>query len=272
MGYCGTDSRRRLPWSLAGWALCVCVGMIACRPLSAQTPLAFAAVSIKPYQRTPGARLPPNGVEADPAGLRMYRQNLRGLICYAYGINKYQIDPPGIVLLSGAKLFTLEASTSTPATDAQLRLMLRRALAERFGLRLAIVTQPTPVLAILVAPGGPKLTRLKPGEAPHPTRATPPGQDVFPVDGMSQLVMVLNGIGGWHQFGRRFVDETGLTGRYNIWFYAGTTVVISGGYASGRHDFSGVPAQLKKFGLELKPETIPMAIYTIKSVHPPTAN
>lgn len=265
-----TGSRRSS--SLRIWLSCVFLGAVVCLSLGAQQPQRFAAVSIRKYQRSPDGRLPPTGIEADPAGLHMYRQNLRGLICYAYSIRNDQIVPPGQPRWTAAEAFTVEASTSTPATDKQLRLMLRRALAERFGLKLSIMTRETPVLAIMIAPGGPKLTPLKLGQAPTSTGAPPPGQSVFRVDSMRQLVMVLNGTGGEFQFGRRFIDETGLTGRYNIWFYVRTTVITNGGRLRGRNDFSGVPAQLKEFGLELKPETVPMAIYSIESAHPPTSN
>ena len=53
--------------------------------------------------------------------------------------------------------FEIEAKAETPATESQLHSMFQNLLAERFDLKLHRQKKELPVLALLVAKGGPKL-------------------------------------------------------------------------------------------------------------------
>lgn len=261
---------RGLPCGLIGWACCI--GLSApphLAGLSAQSVPTFAAVSIKKLQPSMAVHLGPD--RTDPAGVHFSRTSLRGLIAYAYGIKLYQIAglQPGWM----ATVLVVDATTSAPATDQELRLMMRRALAERFGLRLSAAPKQMPVLALVVAPGGLKLKPLELGQDPTPGPPQP-GALNFRVDSTQQLIRVLAmaRIGNLF-FGRTIVDETGLTGRYNLSFYLRESPTTTpGGRPAIALDWRGMPAALKKVGLELKPKTAPMVVYTIESAHPPVGN
>lgn len=65
------------------------------------------------------------------------------------------------------------------------------------------------------------------------------------------------------------MDETGLTGRYDIELTFKTTVMENG---RNRVHVEALPAVLKSLGLELKPITGDMPVYTIQAAHMPTPN
>lgn len=106
-----------------GWQLAA-----LCLP-TAQAPPSFAAVSIKAVTASMG-----DGrwaLRTDPAGVHAAALSLASLIGYAYGIEPYQI-------LGGEKWmqterFDVDATTEGPATTAEEMIMLRQALASRFG-------------------------------------------------------------------------------------------------------------------------------------------
>jgi uncharacterized protein (TIGR03435 family) len=76
------------------------------------------------------------------------------VVKWAYGVQNSQIaggdamqDPP---------FLDIEAKTSGPVPEAQLRLMMRTLLAQRFHLAVHEEKRELPVTALLVAKGGPK--------------------------------------------------------------------------------------------------------------------
>jgi uncharacterized protein (TIGR03435 family) len=76
------------------------------------------------------------------------------------------------------------------------------------------LTRNSPVYALEVSAGGPKLKKLKPGEDPVDGRA-PPGSVARSFGSIKDLMNALNGGGNLTQ-DRPVVDRTHLTGDYNI--------------------------------------------------------
>jgi len=254
-------SRSATKTVLGSCVLGFCLWAGASSTATAQAPPAFAAVSIKRFQRTPGMRFPQNALQTDPAGIHAFAHNLRYLIDYAYGIEAYQLagGDPSIV----NPLYNLDASTSAPATDAQLRLMLRGALKDRFGLQLGKTTRLTPVVAVVVGPGGFK--PLPPASPP------PPGTMAMQFTSLPDMIGRLSPPVS-HALGRMLVDATGLTGTYSIRIYLPFTMGTSGGRNVMQLDAHDIPPILKRLGLVLKPETISLTTYTIQNAHAPTPN
>lgn len=125
---------------------------------------AFDAASVKPFTFTPAVRcqgLP----QTDPQHLTVCA-NLEVIISEAYGLDDFQIS--GLPGWATKQLNYISATTAEPTTRDRMLLMLRRLLVVRFGLRLAAETRMTPVLALTVAPGGPKFQALAVGENPQP--------------------------------------------------------------------------------------------------------
>ncbi|MGH9479131.1 MAG: TIGR03435 family protein [Terriglobales bacterium] len=207
----------------------------------------------------------------DPAGCHIAGFSLRVLIIYAYGIQNFQLA--GDTGWERSRAWEIDAKTSRPATPDEIRLMLRAALGERFGLRLGRRTTKIPALALVVAPTGPKLQPLKVSEGPYLPDGSPMGTWNLPAmhtDTLRGLVGYLNQLKARHLLSRQVVDKTGLDGRFNIWL---ELPPMPGAGGPARPDEREVPAALKReLGLELVPATASADFYTIASAHMPTPN
>src|SRR6185312_4006675 len=93
---------------------------------------------------------------ADARRFRAVNANLGELIEWAYEVRADRISGPDDL---HSKIFTYDIEATVPAqTDkAQVRLMLRRLLADRFGVTLHSVTKPTKGYALVVGRDGSKL-------------------------------------------------------------------------------------------------------------------
>jgi uncharacterized protein (TIGR03435 family) len=156
--------------------------------------------------------------------------------------------------------------------------MFQAILTERFGLRVHHETRTLPVYALVVAKGGPKMTPSKP-------RPDDPG-------GMQGDPGVLNasrgketGRGAMMEFlaedlsdelGRKVLDRTGLTGRYDFtltWTPDDSAAATGGSAASGAAQgpslFTAVQEQL---GLKLEPVKAPVDVVVIDHLEKPSEN
>jgi uncharacterized protein (TIGR03435 family) len=156
--------------------------------------------------------------------------------------------------------------------------MFREILVERFGLKVHHETRTLPVYALVVAKGGPKMTASKP-------------QPNDP-DGMPGNPGVLNtslgretGRGALIEFlaedlsdalGRKVVDKTGLTGRYDFtltWAPDDDAAAMGSSASSGAPQgpslFTAVQEQL---GLKLEPVKAPVDVVVIDHLEKPSEN
>ncbi|MGH9480894.1 MAG: TIGR03435 family protein [Terriglobales bacterium] len=249
------------------WCCFVPGTRLAC---TAQAPNAFGAASVKDFRF--GKSGPPAPFRTDPAGLHVAGTSLRILICRAYSIEEYQLV--GGEDWTRTEGFSIDASTDAPASTTQVLLMLRGLLAQRFGLRLAHETRTTPVFALVVAEGGPKLRELAVGEQPMPGAGTvPPSGETYTGSAASigGLLAYLNFAPVARALGRPVVDQTGLSGRYNIWLMLPFDPTPDG--RGRRLHLEDVPSALRRqLGLELKPRSAAIDFYTIQSASKPTPN
>ena len=252
----------------------ICVLLLVAAATAAQGPAAppeaFAAVSIKPFHFVRGMVLPRNLIETDPAGLHWVQRNLRDVIGRAYGIEDYQLtggDP-----WTRSYFFNLDATTSAPATNEQLMTMLRAVLVDRFGLKLAQGTKSTQALALVVDQGGFKARGLAPGEQARHVIEMTSNTTQQPFETIQDLTAYLNRVGPYALKGRIVLDQTGLTGRYDMSITL--PVTISGEIPHRRFSpgYEELPSALKKLGLDLQPVSVPVTFYAIESAHEPTAN
>lgn len=256
--------------AMAGIAL----GAAAQAPAAASPVTAtFAAVSVKPDQRRVAMH-----IQSDPAGVHATSITLRQLIVWAYNIQDDQLMGGGEAIRSRSWMqfehFDVEASTSAPASDAQLRSMMQGVLATRFGLQIQRDEKPTPLLALVVAPGGVKFKAQSAAQGP-PRIGIEQGVMVLPFQTPAQIVSRLNLLEmmGTRGLNRLFVDQTGLTGTYDIRVAIPTDESTGlGGRAMFRPHWDQVAGALKEVGLDLKPVTLPFTSYTIESAHEPAAN
>ena len=203
-----------------------------------ETDLQFEVASVKHSDpNRMGSSVPPR--TSSPGLFRTEFSTLAGLAMQAYGVRLgFEIDwrSPWI----GTELYDVEAKVPAGATKAQIRIMLLRLLADRFGLVAHHETRQLPgYRLVVVAKGWPK---LNPSAAPAKTGEAAPApapaqRDVVVKNGIPQLsdsagtgeFMTLAGtiLRGRHEsmaglaywlalkLQKPVVDATGLAGEYD---------------------------------------------------------
>lgn len=174
----------------------------------AQTPQ-FEVASVKPH---PDSQFSFSSITTDPGRLKAENVDLKQLIGYAYDISPF--------LTSGnlpSTHFDIEAKAGGAHTRAELRLMLRDLLAQRFGLRLHRETRELTVDA-LVAGKSPKLQASEAAEADPLGFALHGGKlrGHIAVEGHAISMPGLANYLSNHHGSRLIVDDTGLKGVYDF--------------------------------------------------------
>ncbi len=211
---------------------------------SAELP-AFDAASVKPV--VPGApltgRMGENGGPGtgDPGRIAYRHLPLQYLISLAYDVPSQLIIGPSWL---STERYDVEATLPSGTTKAQLKLMLRRLLADRFALALHRESREVSALVLVVAKSGLKLTASTPdsGNAPELVPAQPAGRGpygfptiqpgmgagglarIIKINGNNRLtvrnetmdafVILLTG-----ELRQPVVNSTGLAGEYDVVLY-----------------------------------------------------
>jgi uncharacterized protein (TIGR03435 family) len=204
---------------------------------------------------------------SDPKRLAM-ASTLHRFIIQAYGITDGQLG--GEPDWFKTRLYSIDAVTSVPTGEAQMVLMLRALLADRFQLKLRQEDRDLPIYALEVASGGPKFKALKPGEDPS-DGTSPPGSVARTFTSIRDLMNALNGGGSLTQ-DRPVVDRTHLTGDYNIQLL---TEIDAQTDDFGRRTvqfpnlFHDIQSQL---GLKLVQDRVRMPYFVVEHAAAPTPN
>jgi uncharacterized protein (TIGR03435 family) len=156
--------------------------------------------------------------------------------------------------------------------------MFQEILVERFGLKVHHETRELPVYALVVAKGGPKMTLSPP--RPEDPNGVPGDPGVLRATRGKET-----GLGTMMEFlaedlsdelGRKVVDKTGLTGRYDFtltWTPDDSAAATGGSAASGATQgpslFTAVQEQL---GLKLEPVKAPVDVVVIDHLEKPAEN
>jgi uncharacterized protein (TIGR03435 family) len=134
------------------------LAMIVCGAFGqpAAAPLSFDVASVKPsvIGLTTGEGKQRGKVDSYAGSLNMRNVSLSAAIRWAYEVKDFQVSAPGWL---ETERYDIVAKVAGPAMSAQLRLMLRTLLTERFQLKLHSETKELPIYALTVAKGGPKL-------------------------------------------------------------------------------------------------------------------
>ena len=188
--------------------------------------------------------------------------------------------------------FAIEAVAPVHATKDQYRLMMQALLAERFGLKLHFEQKEQPVLAmVLVKPGkpGPRLVPHEQGQAcdekpkpeTYPTEcysySAKPSKDGMFLSGsratsMDLIANFVGNLAGYSgEIGRRVVDQTGLTGRWDFTLEGAPPLKSS----SSIEDSTG-PSMLQvlqdQLGVKLKPARAIVSLPVIDALERPGEN
>jgi uncharacterized protein (TIGR03435 family) len=152
-----------------------------------------------------------------------------------------QVSPGALVMRNQPLFFLVQwacfdivAKASGPADEKQLRLMLQTLLANRFGLRLHKETRVVPVYAITLAKGGPKFQESATEGAFVIERTNPVILNAHHAR-MSDLAQGISA-----EVKRPVVDNTGLTGRYEIHMDLSAYLNGTGGAGDGQLDLMSI--------------------------------
>jgi uncharacterized protein (TIGR03435 family) len=226
--------------------------------LAQSTTREFDAVSVKPIQqRTEGFRM---RSRTTPLMLDFTAQSLSGYVLNAYGLKHgYQLVNKGPSWIDSDR-YDILARTSEPATRDEMMLMLRKALAERFHLRVHAETREVTVLFLTVDRRGPK---LKPAtETSSEEIMLLPNSIAAPHQSMAAFAELLSDV----ITDRPVLDRTGLAGEYQIKMEFA---------ADGDDPSSGPPiyaALTDQLGLKLVAGKAPIEVLVIDHADRPSVN
>lgn len=103
---------------------------------------------------------------ADPGRVTLTQMPMKSLIARAYGLDLDEIDGPAWLSDLRERGYTITATMPADTTREQFRLMLQNLLAERFHLKVHREVRSFRGYELIVASGGPKLSKWTPEPEP----------------------------------------------------------------------------------------------------------
>jgi uncharacterized protein (TIGR03435 family) len=238
----------------------------ACSALAQPPPPAreFAVASIKP-QSGPMRNI---GVYTEGNTLNAYACNLRELLRFAFDAAYFRLGG-SVPLMSGDDTrWDIVAKSDGPGAPdkASFREMLRSFLVSRFELQVHTEPRETPVYALMVAKGGPKLKLSAPDSERYVRIGPRNGSRNYWYSGahstIADLMSILN-------FDRPVIDKTDLTGVYDIEFVYTPEFLLVRSEDPG--DISLFDA-LAPFGLKLESQKAMIEYILVDHAVKPSAN
>jgi uncharacterized protein (TIGR03435 family) len=260
-------------------AIPLAFGVVSAPRLRAQAPAAaggspaFAVASVKPNANADGPRL----FQALPGGrVNLVNQTVRELIFSAYQTQDYQV-------LGGPDWlrrdrFDVVARAEGDASPPQMLQMVRTLLADRFGLAMHRETRVQPIYRLVMARGdgrtGPQLKEsacvpTAGSTGPAPSGAMPCGNRGGTgtiLSGGITLDAFANRLGRLPEIGRPVVNESGLTGAFDI-DLSYTPASPDGAAQDAVSIFTALQEQL---GLRLESARGPVEVFVIDRVERPS--
>jgi uncharacterized protein (TIGR03435 family) len=228
-------------------------------------PPAFEVASIRPVrQGDQGTGF--RNVEASADTLRMRTVSITAMIEWAYGIQVPQISGPNWL---DSQSYDVFAKAGGPVTDAEMRLMLRALLAERFGFVAHRERKQLTVLVLMEAKGGHKMKESKggrPGQSPKDTKRGLVVEGISMGEFAEQLA---------HDVHIPVVDMTGLEGHYDFELNIAAYLPVGEAGRGGHIDPLDImqTALQKELGLKLESRKAPVEMLVIDHLErSPTEN
>lgn len=244
------------------------------KPMAADANLAFEVATIKPANpETRG-----QSILVGRGGSNLFtttNTTLNDLITFAYGIHVRQIVG-GPAWLESDK-FDISAKPEQPGIPnvTQLGTMVKKLLAERFGLAFHSEKRELSAYVITVGKNGPKLAKDESGGVLPGFGGRGPGSVGVRNSTMAEFAGFLQG----RILDRPVVDQTGLSGKFDFTldWRPDLTQLPPGANApqlppevEARPDlFTAIQEQL---GLKLEPAKTPVEVYVIDKVQKPSEN
>jgi uncharacterized protein (TIGR03435 family) len=244
---------------------------------------AFEVASIKPATAPKSGES--RGSSTTPSGIN-WQSSLLRCVAVAYGVRDHQVSGP--VWLADAR-FEIVAKAPAGSGEADFPEMMRTLLAVRFQLKAHTEPKEYSGFALVVGKDGPKLTRSAPppggrgslGGYPQVSRIRLQGGGGGNVE-YKDISMELLARNLTNLIGRPVLDETGLTGRYDIELeYTafdsanGTGIRVVGGAAPPPEAEPGdsLFTSIQKLGLKLKSRQVAGEVVIVDRIEKtPTEN
>jgi uncharacterized protein (TIGR03435 family) len=191
--------------------------------------------------------------------------NLNDIIKFAYGLSPKQIE--GLQPWMSTEKFDIDAVSDVPGepNNPQMQIMMRKILADRFGLIFHREKKELPVYTLSVAKGGPKLTRTERKSSDSTDFYGPSGMLTVNNASMQDFATGLSR----GMVNRPVVDRTNLEGRYDF-------VLRWTPEDSTNSDPARPPAFYTAFeeqlGLKLEPSKALIAVLVIDRIKRPSIN
>jgi uncharacterized protein (TIGR03435 family) len=185
------------------WLLVACLASPII--VRAQQP-AFAVATIRPSSGA--VQFEHDGkTEVTQVTLQMHDVTIDTCIKWAYGVQNNQISGPAWL---DSERYDIIAKADTPATEAQMKLMLQALLTDRFQLTFHHQDKELKAFALTIAKGGAKLS---PAAAPDakPYRQNSANGTIAKSMSIRDFADFISG-----PLQMPVVDETGLTGKYDF--------------------------------------------------------
>ena len=239
-------------------------------PMAADADPSYDVATIKPAQ--PDEQHPIYNLEG--AEFHATGTSAAELIKIVYKIRGRQVlhGPPW---LEESK-FDIAAKPDTPgaASEDQTRVMVRKLLAERFHLVCHTDQQPFPALVMTLDPKGPHPTPSDPNFDGHNGMfgRQDGGDIVFQLSGVTMTQFLKTLMDRYRD--KQIVDETGLTGSYDITLRIPATAYQASTGNGGTEDELGIAfiAAAEKAGFKFVSKKEPIPVVVIDHIDPPTPN
>lgn len=197
-----------------------------------------------------------------PGRFRAVNANLDECIRWAYSMKEYQVAEPDW-MKSNAITFDIDATAPADTQGAQMRLMLQRLLAERFGVVLHHEMKTMPMYAITIGKEGSKLKMLSgmtaAGMSSSGSQSTLRMSSTATT--MSRFASALS-----NSLDRPVIDRTGISGTFAL-------DIAFARQGAADSDAPSVFSVLQGLGLRLEPVEAPIDIIKVdRGNQTPTPN
>lgn len=192
-------------------------------------------------------------IHTSPGSLIMRNVTLKTAIRWAYSVMDYQVLGPD---WTGSDRYEISAKAGGPASEDQLRLMLRSLLAERFKLTIHRQTKEMQAYLMTIGKGGAKFHESQVDGEPvvNPDKS----RMIIEVKAMpaTQVVDMLSRV-----LRAPVINNTGLTGRYDVSFNMARYI------PDGSTPFDPIAtiilAAQEELGLKLESKKVPIDLFVI---------
>ena len=223
---------------------------------------AFDVASVKVSQTgTDGGPRRRENILLSPGSVTMRNVSLKAAIRWAWHVSDFQVSGPDWL---DSQRYEIAGKAAGPATEEELRLMMRALLRERFKLTLHRQTKELGAYLLVTGKNGPKLhesTTEGEGSIDINQRQLSVSVQRTPV---SRLVEMMS-----NMLRAPVIDMTGLKGRYdltlNVAQYAADLAAQGKSLDSVRADPEGFLSMIlqEEFGLKLEAKKMPLEVVVI---------